>query len=206
LFFIFQGQPIRWLLVYFTIFLTGICTVLYHYDTYNVYFGLADVGGNIAIALAFTLTALWDYEYSKVTRSIVTVTTLCVSLATVITYAVTEGSHVFGSFSVGHMTVVLLFALVLLLNGIKWREIQPISAKWGFVYVSLLFILATMCTILDDRKIVSFWALHSMWHSGVGVAFMIVFVVNYVRFPIIEEHEDYYMYDELPNGKDEMLV
>ncbi len=189
---IFYPQPIRYLFVYFVVFLNGPTTVYYHG------FGETDVGtivdksGNYSLAIVLAIAALYDYSYKNVTR-LLTMIPLLLANAAITIYLCVVGDRIqLGPFSLGDIMLIIDIVLAFMLHFLKWKEVQPFAAKGIFIYLMILMLIASIFEPWRHKVFLQFVPMHATWHTLCCIVFFLLWVFTFLRFTYHQpQHVEY---------------
>jgi hypothetical protein len=196
-----RDQPLRWAHAYLWIFITGVPTLgLHGYGEpfgapSHPYWSVADTGTNLLLAWALQLAVLGDFWPRRVQWRVGGVS-LLVNLAGIanmirerffaaeVSYLVPLGE--FGGFRTGEVVLILdsLFVTGLLYS--RRRRLKP-PARRLLALVAVTFVCGLGLATAANSQVgvllgVPVLAYHALWHLVSAFGFMVLYLLNHVRF------------------------
>jgi hypothetical protein len=190
LFCVFVGrQPLRWVVVYAAVVLTGVPTVWYHGFGEQFIPRVADIGTNLLLGWLLQIAALWDYFSPRTRWTVGIITGLINAVAIAWIYLAGPGSGAavlrlgaFGGFSVGELTLIADSLLATSLLYVKQARI-PARARPLLYLQTLIFLAgAVLASASNSQVLYRIVAFHSLWHVTASFGFLTVWAFNHVRF------------------------
>jgi hypothetical protein len=191
-----RRHPRRWLAVYAAMLLTGLCTIWYHGTNEVVYLArLSDTGTNLLLAWCVQWAVLGDF-YTPRTRLWVCAITGFFILS-VLTWMVAVGPEHWklmlidlgssGGFTVSESTLITNTLIGVGLLAAQTRRL-PAPARPLFYLLVAWWIGGMLLAGPSNRQIDQFFlSYHALWHIEGAFGFVILWVLNEVRFAYLEQ-------------------
>lgn len=186
-----RPQPLRWVIVYLAIIITGIATVWYHGWGEAGYSRVADIGTNLLLIWCVQMAVLIEF-YSRKTRLITLVITGTAILAFVIwtlvrgpdaprVFPITFGEY--GGFTVGE---ILLISNTLLAVGLlaARRHLVPAPARPFMGVTFIIFVIGLLFSTASNTQVDGILAYHATWHLVAAAGFFSLWAFNDTRFQL----------------------
>ena len=185
-----RRQPLRWIIVYWGIVVTGVATVWYHGYGEGFWPGLADGGTNLLLAWLLQIAVLWDYYPGKA-RLPIAIGSAVLNLAVILWRALYGPGFTafniisFGTFGGFHpMEVMLildsLFIVVLFFGSLG--KIPPRTKPLLYLLTAVFFIGALLASASNQRIDFHIICYHALWHVVGAFGFMVLWAFNRERF------------------------
>jgi len=187
-----KPQPVRWMIVYVGVVVTGIATVWYHGYGEGCWAGLADGGTNQLLTWLLQVAVLWD-GYSPKMRWSVAVVSGVLNLAVILWRAISGPDFVrfylisFGSFGGFHPMEIMLILDSILVVGLFYSGLSKIPAKARpllYLLTVLFFFGALLATASNQRIDFHIYCWHALWHIIGAFGFIVLWAFNYERFRV----------------------
>lgn len=185
-----RPQPLRWLFVYFCVFLTGLPTVWYHGFGETPWLHLSDTGSNILLAWAFQAAVAGDFYERPFRWRLLGTTGLTVILGnlwmayeaavSVEYYPFRFGN--FGGYTVGELVLIAnaFVGLGLLVAAWKWIPKRTRPLLW---LVLACFVAGLLLSTASNHQVsLGIVAYHAIWHLVASFGFLTIWVFNDHRF------------------------
>jgi hypothetical protein len=194
-----KRPPLRWILVYTCIVITGIATIWYHGFGETLWQGTADISTNLLLAWVMQLAVTYDHKPNKKKKiGIIVSGTL---ITAYILFRVIGGSVIgeairgylrlsfgeYGYFSIGELLLIansLMGTVYLYIN----HKHYPKDSRGSLYFSTVLFLIgAGVASAGNHEVLLEVIPMHALWHCIAGFGFIVIWHFNEVRFhPLIE--------------------
>jgi hypothetical protein len=182
-------QPLRWVMVYLAVFITGLATVWLHGFNEPFWGRFSDIGTNLLLAWCVQMAALGDF-YSRRTRNIVLAVTGAGILAFLIwmlargadaprEFPVSFGSY--GGYTLGEILLISNVFVAVVLLALKRTKMPSHSRPFMGITV-IIFTLGLLFSTASNQQVDGILAYHAIWHLVAATGFFALWVFNDVRF------------------------
>ena len=186
--------PLRWILVYLCIVITGVATIWYHGFGESFWQGTADISTNLLLAWMLQFAVTFDHEPNKKKKIGIIVSGIIVGgyvafriigffiIGESIRYTLRLDFGEYGYFSIGELLLIansLMGTVYLYLN----HRHYPKDTR-GYLYFStaLFLIGAGVASAGNHEILLEVIPMHALWHCIAGFGFILIWVFNEVRF------------------------
>lgn len=183
-------QPKRWIFVYWSIFISGIFTILYHGLGETYFWGRFDVGSNLLIVIALLNAFLGDFYPKRNqfwgTLLIGGTTTIIYTVETILGETYRNMLFVYfgeyGGYSLQEINLVVN-AWILVIIVFKNTGKIPILAKRVLYFAISLLFIGFLFSTASNHVVYFYWfSMHAFWHMFHASIFTTIWIGNYIRF------------------------
>lgn len=189
-----KRPPLRWILVYTCIVITGIATIWYHGFGETLWQGTADISTNLLLAWIMQLAVTYDYKPNKKMKIGIIVSGILI--IAYILFRIIGGIIIgdairtylrisfgdYGYFSIGELLLIansLMGTVYLYIN----HKLYPKDSRGALYFSTILFLLGAGVASAGNHEILlDVIPMHALWHCIAGFGFMVIWFFNEVRF------------------------
>lgn len=178
-------QPLRWLFVYISFFLTGLATVWYHGYGESYVLRLADTGSNLLVGWALVYAVSGDFvERTKRIPWLWVITVInLVGIASMIYEIYLQGDlfRIAGFFP-GELVLIIDAVMAIGLLAGNFMKLSP-NARPLIIVVALSFLVGAYLASFNGHQVgFKIIAYHALWHVVGAFGFMSLWMMNHIRF------------------------
>lgn len=184
-------HPLRWMLVYAAIFVTGVPTVWYHGTGETFWPGLADIGTNLLLGWLLVAAALGDFAKPRLRWGVAAGMGLLNLLAILFRLLVGRSGAAnplvlslgsFGGFTLGELMLIANSLLAVILLYLKLGLLCPPARSLLFAMTGVFLLGALLASAGNHVVEYRFLAFHALWHLVGAFGFVFLWAFNDSRF------------------------
>ncbi len=185
-----KTQPKRWVFAYWSIFISGIFTILYHGLGETYVLGRFDVGSNLLIVIALLNAFLGDFYGPKIQRKYTTIIGGVTASIFVLSLVLGETNYYLVYIPLGGSGGFYLLEILLIVNAwllvfivIKNRKKIPLTARKVLYFAIILLFIAFLFATGSNHVVYLYWiSMHAIWHMFHASVFTIIWIGIYMWY------------------------